>query len=88
MKHPAPKKASHPARPIKTKRDHKGASEAAKSLAAHPARDSAAEKRLQSLLHELDKFDEPESDDGGDAADGYDYSGPARRWSDDTPDDA
>jgi hypothetical protein len=54
----------------------------------HPARDSAAEKRLQSLLHELDKFDDVENEDGGDAADGYDYTGPARRWSDDTPDDA
>jgi hypothetical protein len=88
MKHPAPKKSPHPARPIKTKRDHKGASAAAKHLAVHPARDSSAEKRLQSLLHELDKVDDLENEDGGDAADGDDYSGPSRRWSDDTADDA
>ena len=88
MKPPGPKKAAHPARPIKTKRDHKGASAAARQLAAHAARDSEAEKRLQSLLHELDIFDDLENQDGEDAADGYDSSTPARRWSDDTADDA
>jgi hypothetical protein len=88
MKHPEPRKAAHAARPIKTRRDHTGASAAAKRLAAHPERDSDAEKRLQSLLHELDKVEDLEDDEGGDAADGYDYSGPSRRWSDDSNDDA
>ena len=88
MKHPVSKKAAHPARPIMTKRDHTGASAAAKRLAAQAEHDAAAEKRLQSLLHELDKFDADGDDEGGDAADGYDYSGPARRWSDDSSDEA
>ena len=81
------KKVGHPARPIRTKRDHKGASAAAKRLAAHPARDSQAERRLQSLLHELDKFDEPADEAGEDPAD-YERAETARRWSDDPSDDA
>lgn len=82
MKHAAPRKDAHHARPIKTKRDHAGASVAAKKLAAQAAHDAAAEKRLQSLLHELDRFEDLGDDEGGDFDDGYDYSGPARRWSD------
>lgn len=88
MKPSQPRKSAHAARPIKSRRDHAGATAAAKRLAAHPARDSDAEKRLQSLLHELDKVDDLEDDEGGNAADGYDYSGPSRRWSDDSNDDA
>ena len=76
------KKVAHPARPIKTKRDHNGASAVVKRLAAHPARDSEAEQRLQSLLHELDKFDAPEDDTGDDLQDSYEQSGVPRRWSD------
>ena len=53
------KKLAHPARPIKTKRDHKGASAAAARLAEQAAQDSEAERRLQALLHELDKFEVP-----------------------------
>ena len=82
MKHAAPKKDAHPARPIKTKRDHSGATAAAKRLAAQAAHDAEAEKRLQSLLHELDKFEDVGDDDEEGSSDGYDYSGPSRRWSD------
>jgi len=82
MKHAAPKKDAHPARPIKTKRDHSGATAAAKRLAAQAAHDAAAEKRLQSLLHELDKFEDLGDEEGDEPSDGYDYSGPSRRWSD------
>ena len=82
MKHAAPKKDAHPARPIKTKRDHSGATAAAKRLAAQAAHDAEAEKRLQSLLHELDKFEDLGDEEGDEPSDGYDYSGPSRRWSD------
>ena len=58
MKHAVPKKGAHAARPIKTKRDHSGATAAAKRLAAQAAHDAEAEKRLQSLLHELDRFED------------------------------
>ena len=90
MKHAAPKKDAHPARPIKTKRDHSGATAAAKRLAAQAAQaahDAEAEKRLQSLLHELDKFEDLGDEEGDDPSDGYDNSGPSRRWSD-APDEA
>ena len=50
-------------------------------------RDSAAELRLQSLLRELDEFDTPEDDTSTDFPGDDIYSGPRRRWSDDTPDD-
>jgi hypothetical protein len=82
MKHAVPKKGAHAARPIKTKRDHSGATAAAKRLAAQAAHDAEAEKRLQSLLHELDRFEDLGDEDEGDSGDGYDYSGPSRRWSD------
>ncbi|MEI6722521.1 MAG: hypothetical protein WCO67_17290 [Betaproteobacteria bacterium] len=82
MKHAVPKKGAHAARPIKTKRDHSGATAAAKRLAAQAAHDAEAEKRLQSLLHELDRFEDMGDEDEGDSSDGYDYSGPSRRWSD------
>lgn len=82
MKHSVPKKGTHAARPIKTKRDHSGATAAAKRLAAQAAHDAEAERRLQSLLHELDRFEDMGDEDEGDSSDGYDYSGPSRRWSD------
>lgn len=82
MKQASAGKAAHHARPIKNKRDHAGASAAAKRLAAQAAHDAAAEKRLQSLLHELDRYEDLGDEEGGDFDDGYDYAGPARRWSD------
>jgi len=77
------KRGDGPARPIKTKRDFERASTVAKRLSGQKSMDSTAELRLQSLLRELDKFDEPE--EGADENDpgGDDYAGPHRRWSDD-----
>ena len=68
------------ARPIRTKRDFEGASMVAKRLKGEPSRDSAAELRLQSLLREMDKFDDAE--DGTDFSVDDSYPGPRRRWSD------
>jgi hypothetical protein len=78
------RRANGSARPIKTKRDYEGASAVAKQLSGRADRDSAAELRLQSLLQELDKFDDSEEMDvPGDE----DYLGPRRRWSDDASED-
>jgi len=74
------KKVNGRARPIRTKRDFQGASAVAKRLSSQADRDSAAELRLQSLLRQMDEFDEIEEDANSDAPE--DYSGPRRRWSD------
>lgn len=74
------------ARPIKTERDHKGAALAAKKLRASAGKESAAERRLQALIREMEKFDsagEDPDDDTGDAAQDV-YGVPGRRWSDDS----
>jgi hypothetical protein len=78
-----PKRNNGPARPIKTKRDYEHASTLVKRLSGDAGLDSAAELRMQSLLRELDKFEEPEEDAGENQPEDYDYSGPRRRWSDD-----
>ena len=78
------RKARGPARPVKTKRDYERAAAVVKRLSGQADRDSAAELRLQSLLRELEKFDDQEDDAGADLPGDYDYSGPRRRWSDDT----
>jgi len=78
-------KTRHRARSIKTKRDFEGASAVVKRLAEKPEPDTAAELRLQLLLKELDKFDQPEDDADTDLSIGDDYPGPGRRWSDETP---
>ena len=72
-----------PARPIGNQRDYESASAIAKRLSREAPRDSAAESRLQSLLRELDKYDETEEDEGDDSQTGYESPGPRRRWSDD-----
>lgn len=77
------KKSDGPARPIKSKRDFEHASKVAKRLSGQKNLDSTAELRLQSLLRELDKFDDPEVDAAEDDIDDGEYSGPRRRWSDD-----
>ena len=77
------KGANRPVRPIKTKRDYEGAVAVVKTMSGQADRNSAAERRLQSLLRELDKFDEPEVDASADSPEDYEYSGPRRRWSDD-----
>jgi hypothetical protein len=74
------------ARPIGNKRDYERASVVVKRLSGQTKRDSAAELRLQALLRELDKFDDGDDATGADALDDYEYSGPRRRWSDDTSD--
>jgi len=76
------KKPRHAARPIKKKRDFEGAAEAAKRLAAQAARDDAAERRLQALLHEMDKFDDAPDDDAEGIDDSFDDPAHSRRWSD------
>lgn len=80
------KPVAHAARPIKSKRDHHGAKAVAGQLAAQAARDAEAEKRLQALLHELDRFEVPEDEDDESGTDGYGEPGSAHRWSDDLGD--
>ena len=71
-------------RSIKTRRDFEGAAAVVKRLAEKSEPDTSAELRLQLLLKELDKFDQPEDDADADLSVGDDYPGPGRRWSDDT----
>jgi hypothetical protein len=75
------------ARPVKTKRDYENVSAVVKRLSNQSDRDSAAEQRLQSLLRELDKYDDLEDEVEDDRAD-LSYSGPRRRWSDNGSDDS
>jgi hypothetical protein len=75
-----------PARPISTKRDYKRASVVIKRLSGQTNRDSAAELRLQALLQKMDKFDDGDDATSADDLEDYGYSGPRRRWSDDTSD--
>jgi hypothetical protein len=78
-------KANGVARPIKTTKDFSGAATVIDKIAGQPDRESVAEKRLQSLLKEMEKFD----GDGDDAEDGMSedgYAGPLRRWSDESTD--
>ena len=77
------KRSDGPARPIKNKRDFERASTVAKRLSGQKSLDSTAELRLQSLLRELDKFDDPEEGAEENEAGGENYAGPRRRWSDD-----
>lgn len=86
MPRTGPVKPNGHARPIKTERDFKGAASAAKTIAKRPDRESAAEKRLQSLIHEMEKFDAAEDDDAPGVADEDSKGGPRRRWSDDNSD--
>lgn len=72
-----------PARPIKTKRDYEGASAVITRLSGQTGRDSAAELRLQSLLREMDKFDDAEDGVSMDFTGDCNDAGPRRRWSDD-----
>ncbi len=74
------------ARPVTTKRDYENASALAKRLSNQADRDSAAERRLQSLLKELDKYDDLEDESEDDPSD-LSYHGPRRRWSDNGSDD-
>jgi len=82
---PKRKKPNGYARPVKTKRDYENAAAVAKRLSSQSDRDSAAELRLQSLLKQLEQYDDLEDD--GDEHDPTDYGGPRRRWSDNGSDD-
>jgi hypothetical protein len=73
------------ARPIRTHRDYKGAQSAAKKISNGLVEESAAEQRLQSLIHEMEKFDDEDSE-GVEAQPGAMDEGPRRRWSDETAD--
>ena len=74
------------ARPIKTKRDYKGATSVANKIRKQTGREPAAERRLQALIDEMEKFDDQDDDGGsGDATEDI-YDLPRRRWSDDTSD--
>jgi len=78
-------KANGVVRPIKTKKDYSGAANLVEKIAGQPDRETVAEKRLQSLLKEMEKFDGDEVDaEEGMSADGYE--GPLRRWSDESAD--
>jgi hypothetical protein len=72
------------ARPIKTKKDYSSAATLVERLNGDPARETAAEKRLQSLLKEMEKFDGDGEEDDENAETGY--AGPRRRWSDESGD--
>lgn len=76
-------KSDRPARPIRTKRDYEGATAVVKRLSGQADRDSAAESRLQSLLRELERFDDQGDEADADSPEDYAYLGPRRRWSDD-----
>ena len=76
------KRANGYARPVKTKRDYEGVSAVVKRLSSQADRDSAAELRLQSLLRQMDEFDELEDEASADDPADYAYEGPRRRWSD------
>jgi hypothetical protein len=73
------------ARPIRTQRDYKGAQLVAKKISGDQVVESAAEQRLQSLIHEMEKFDDEESE-GVEAQPGAMDEGPRRRWSDEAAD--
>jgi len=80
-------KANGFARPVKSQRDFENVSAVVKRLSNQSDRDSAAELRLQSLLKELDKYDDLEDEAEDDHADLH-YSGPRRRWTDNGSDDS
>jgi len=84
---PKRSKANGFARPVITQRDYENASAVARRLASQADRDSAAERRLQSLLRELERYDELEEEEPDDEED-LRYSGPRRRWSDNGSDDS
>jgi antitoxin component HigA of HigAB toxin-antitoxin module len=71
-------------RPIRNKRDLEAAMSVTQRLLAQPNRDTAAELRLKALLREMDRYEETEKTVDEDLSDAADYSGPNRRWSDDS----
>ena len=76
------------ARPIKTKRDYVEAARIVTSLSERMERETAAELRLQALIHEMEQYDDDLADFDSDADFSFEdeYDGPLRRWSDDPND--
>jgi hypothetical protein len=72
-------------RPIKTKKDYSGAASVIEKIAGQPDRETVAEKRLQLLLKEMEKFDDDEDESADGTSEGG-YAGPLRRWSDESTD--
>lgn len=81
----SPAKPNGHARPIKTERDFKGAVTVVRTIINQPDGESAAEKRLQSLIREMEKFDAAD-DDAPAIPEEDSHCVPQRRWSDDSPD--
>ena len=74
------------ARPIKTKKDYSGAASVIEKITEQqPERETVAEKRLQSLLKAMEKFDEEAEETDEESSDSG-YAGPMRRWSDESGD--
>lgn len=86
MSRTGPAKPNGHARPIKTARDFKNAVSVVRTIVNQPDRESAAEKRLQSLIREMEKFDAVDDDDTPEVSEEDSRAGPQRRWSDDNPD--
>ena len=82
----SPMKPNGHARPIKTERDFKGAVSVVRTIVNQSDRESAAEKRLQALIREMEKFDAADDDDTPTVSEEDSRGGPQRRWSDDNPD--
>ena len=76
------------ARPIKSKRDYVEAAKIVNSLTEQMGRETAAELRLQALIHEMEQYDDELADFDSDADFSFEdeYDGPLRRWSDDPND--
>ncbi len=72
-------------RPIKTTKDYSGAASVIDKIAGQQDRETVAEKRLQSLLKEMEKFDGDGEDSDEEMSEGG-YAGPRRRWSDESTD--
>jgi hypothetical protein len=81
-----PKRPNGHVRPIRTRRDFDGASAVLKTLSTRSDRDSPAERRMQALLQELDRYDETGDEAEEDSALDEGYPGPRRRWSDESDD--
>jgi hypothetical protein len=71
------------ARSIKTKRDYRGARSLANKLREQSAQETDAERRLQALLQEIEKFDDEDEVEDDDITEDV-GSLPHRRWSDES----
>ena len=83
MSRASPMKPNGHARPIKTERDFKCAVSVVGNIVKQPDRESALEKRLQSLIREMAKFDAADDEDAPAIAEEDSNGRPRRRWSDD-----